>query len=132
MSKAAESLQRRFGQNLSESLGVRTDEVRVMPTPDAHFPRETGPDDGRSRARDAGHMEVERIVPDPDQPRKEFSPDAIDRLAASIRKHGQLQPIRVRWDAGLGKWVVISGERRYRAAVQAGLKTVACIFTDRP
>ena len=134
MSKASEALQRRFGQNLSESLGVRSAPpgagLPPLPAPGQSFPRETGPDDGRTRARDAGHMELARIVPDPDQPRKEFSDDAIERLSASLLKHGQLQPIRVRWNAGLAKWVVISGERRYRAAVRAGLKTVACIFAD--
>ena len=75
-------------------------------------------------------MEIDRIVPDPDQPRKDFSDDAIERLAASLVKHGQLQPIRVRWNATIGRWVVISGERRYRAALRAGLKTVACVFAD--
>ena len=75
-------------------------------------------------------MEIDRIVPDPDQPRKEFSDDALERLAASLLKHGQLQPIRVRWNATIGRWVVISGERRYRAALRAGLKTVACVFAD--
>jgi ParB family chromosome partitioning protein len=134
MSKAAESLQRRFGQNLSESLGVRAGSLGagggIGPAPGMVFPRETSPDDGRTRARDAGHMEIDRIVPDPDQPRKEFSDDAIDRLSASLVKHGQLMPIRVRWNADLGKWVVISGERRYRAAMKAGLKTVACVFAD--
>ena len=134
MSKAADSLQRRFGSNLSESLGVRSPQSASgppLPRPgDAHFPRETGPDDGRTRARDAGHMELSRIVPDPDQPRKEFDDDAIERLAGSLLKHGQLMPIRVRWNPTLAKWVVISGERRYRAAVQAGLKTVACIFAE--
>src|SRR4051812_41183364 len=111
MSKAAEILQRRFGKNLGESLGVRT--APTPPTPN-RFPGEThlpgvSPDDGRTRARDAGHMELERIIPDPDQPRKEFAPDAIARLAESLKKHGQLQPIRVRWNASAGKWVVISG-----------------------
>ena len=134
MSKAAESLQRRFGQNLSESLGVRASGLGggggMGPAPGGPFPRETSPDDGRTRARDAGHMEIDRIVPDPDQPRKEFSDDAIERLAASLLKHGQLMPIRVRWNAEIGKWVVISGERRYRAAIRAGLKTVACVFAD--
>jgi len=133
MSKAAESLQRRFGQNLSESLGVRAGMPGIGPAtpPQAGaFPRETGPDDGRSRARDAGHMELDRIVADPDQPRKEFAPDAIERLAASLLKHGQLMPIRVRWNGEIAKWVVISGERRYRAALRAGLKTVACVFAD--
>jgi ParB family chromosome partitioning protein len=133
MSKAAESLQRRFGQNLSESLGVRAglgSGGAVGPPTVGAFPRETGPDDGRTRARDAGHMEIDRIVPDPDQPRKEFSDDAIERLSASLLKHGQLQPIRVRWNAGIGKWVVISGERRYRAALRAGLRSVACVFAE--
>ena len=137
MSKASEALQRRFGQNLSESLGVRNGSpgagLPPLPRPAGPgdgFPRETGPDDGRTRAREAGHMELARIVPDPDQPRKEFTDEAIERLAASLVKHGQLQPIRVRWNAELGKWVVISGERRYRAAVRAGLKTVVCIFAE--
>ncbi len=94
------------------------------------FPRESGPDEGRTRARDAGHMELTRIVPDPDQPRKEFTEDAIERLSASLLKHGQLMPIRVRWNPTLAKWVVISGERRYRAALRAGLKSVACIFAE--
>ncbi len=129
MSKAAENLQKRFGQNLGESLGVRTGPASG-PAPGGAFPRETSPDDGRTRARDAGHMELDRIVPDPDQPRKEFGDDAIERLSASLLKHGQLMPIRVRWNAGIGKWVVISGERRYRAAIRAGLKTVACVFAD--
>jgi ParB family transcriptional regulator, chromosome partitioning protein len=89
------------------------------------------PDDGRTRAREAGHMEIDRIVPDPDrQSRKEFSEESIGRLAGSLTKHGPLQPLRVRWDGGLGRWVIIAGERRYHAAVQAGLKTVACIFVD--
>ena len=131
MSKAAESLQRRFGQNLSESLGVRAGAGGLMsPSAAGAFPRETSPDDGRTRARDAGHMEIDRIVADPDQPRKEFSDDAIERLAASLLKHGQLMPIRVRWNATIGKWVVISGERRFRAATRAGLKTVACVFAE--
>jgi ParB family transcriptional regulator, chromosome partitioning protein len=131
MSKTAEELQRRFGQHLSESLGVRPPSGgSVGPPPPGGFPREISPDDGRTRARDAGHMELDRIVPDPDQPRKEFSDDAIDRLAASLLKHGQLMPIRVRWNPKISKWVVISGERRYRAANRAGLKTVACVFAD--
>ena len=131
MSKAADNLQRRFGQNLSESLGVRAGVGGMSsPSPSIGFPRETSPDDGRTRAREAGHMEIERIVPDPDQPRKEFSDDAIERLAASLLKHGQLMPIRVRWNATIGKWVVISGERRFRAATRAGLKTVACVFAE--
>ena len=133
MSKSSDSIQRRFGSNLSESLGVRSPVGSPPPLPPLSggpLLRETRPDDGRTRARDAGHMELSRIVADPDQPRKEFDDDAIERLAASLLKHGQLMPIRVRWNPTLGKWVVISGERRYRAATRAGLITVACIFAE--
>ncbi len=134
MSKASDALQRRFGQNLSESLGVRSPQPATPPaltrTPGNQFPRESGRDDGRTRAREAGHMELARIVADPDQPRKEFSDEAIERLSASLLKHGQLMPIRVRWNPSIAKWVVISGERRYRAAIRAGMQSVACIFAE--
>ncbi len=134
MSKASDALQRRFGQNLSESLGARSPQASTTPAlvrpPKGPFPRESGPDEGRTRAREAGHMELSRIVADPDQPRKEFSDEAIERLSASLLKHGQLMPIRVRWNPSIAKWVVISGERRYRAAIRAGLQSVACIFAE--
>jgi len=134
MSKASEALQRRFGQNLSESLGVRSPQPGATPplprSPGDGFPGKSGRDDGRTRAREAGHMELARIVADPDQPRKEFDDDAIERLSASLLKHGQLMPIRVRWNPAIAKWVVVSGERRYRAALRAGLKSVACIFAE--
>src|SRR5262249_10285805 len=107
MSKSA-NLERRFGGNLMESLGLRKQQDQPRrPSPEG--PPAIGPADGRTRARNAGYLDINRIVPDPDQPRKEFSQDAIGRLASSFNKYGQLQPIRVRWDAGLAKWIVISG-----------------------
>jgi ParB family transcriptional regulator, chromosome partitioning protein len=125
-----DKLSKKFGSNLNESLGARTAPKAVASsTPVA--PATVSPDDGRTRARETGHMEIERIVADPKQPRKEFDPDALDRLAASIKRHGQLLPARVRWDADLGKWVIISGERRFQAAKRAGMKTLTCVFVDR-
>jgi ParB family chromosome partitioning protein len=44
-----------------------------------------------------------------------------------LQERGQLQPARVRWDESLEKWVLIAGERRYRAAILAGLPTLACV-----
>ncbi len=70
------------------------------------------------------------VIPDPDQPRVDFSDDAIDRLAQSIHDKGQLSPIRVRWSAELEKWVIISGERRWRATRHAGLPTIDCFFHE--
>src|SRR5262249_39892060 len=93
-------------------------------------PQGPGPNDGRTRARALGYMDITRIIPDPEQPRKEFEADALRRLSRSMARFGQLLPIRVRWDERLGKWVIISGERRYRAALAAGLTTVSCHFVD--
>src|SRR4051812_22892528 len=94
-----------------------------------------GPDpfDGRKQLREACAIRLDRIVADPDQPRKEFDPKALDQLAGSLKARGQLQPIRVRWDKGRGVYVVVVGERRWRAARLAGLDTLACVVvSDAP
>jgi ParB family transcriptional regulator, chromosome partitioning protein len=125
----ADNFKKRFGANMQESLGARPTPSQPEATPAG--PAQASPDAGRSRARETGHMEIVNIVADPNQPRKEFDQDSLDRLATSMKERGQLLPIRVRWNQELGKWIVISGERRFRAAAQAGFKTVSCIFIDR-
>ena len=71
-------------------------------------------------------LPVKAIRPNPAQPRKVFRPDALDELAESIRRHGILQPLSVR-RVGTG-YELIAGERRLRAAQQAGLTDVPCIL----
>jgi ParB family chromosome partitioning protein len=83
--------------------------------------------EGRRRLEAACVIRLDRIVPDPDQPRAEFDPEALARLAESLRARGQLQPIRVRWDEALDRYVVVVGERRWRAAGLAGMTSIACI-----
>jgi ParB family chromosome partitioning protein len=90
-------------------------------------PPAADPFDGRKQAREACSIRLDRIIPDPDQPRKEFDPEALGRLAESLGARGQLQPIRVRWDEGRGVYVVVVGERRWRAAKMAGLESVLCV-----
>ena len=68
-------------------------------------------------------IEVELIRPNPYQPRKDFDETALDELAASIVQLGIIQPITVRAMGG-GRFEVISGERRLRAARRAGLKRI--------
>ena len=85
---------------------------------------------GVTKAKDAAVIPTEKIQTDPDQPREEFDPESLERLAESLKTRGQLQPIRVRWDEGRGVYVIITGERRWRAAVQAGLPTLTCIVQD--
>jgi len=86
--------------------------------------------EGRSRLKSACEIRLDRIVADPNQPRVEFDPDALERLAMSLKQRGQLQPIRVRWDESLDRYVVVVGERRWRAANLAGLKSVACVVAS--
>jgi ParB family chromosome partitioning protein len=83
--------------------------------------------DGRRRLDAACLISIDRIMPDPGQPRKEFDEEALDRLAESLRTRGQLQPIRVRWDDGVDKYIVVVGDRRYRAAMRAGIESIACV-----
>src|SRR5512142_1047779 len=83
--------------------------------------------EGWRRLESAAVIRLDRIVADPNQPRKEFDPESLDRLATSIRERGQLQPIRVRWDDAADRYVVVVGERRWRAAQLAGLESLTCV-----
>lgn len=131
--KSAENLKARLGANMKESMGAARPAGVAGPLPDpAALHGGTARYQGAARVKDALAIELDRIVPDPDQPRKEFDPQGLAELAASLKSRGQLQPIRVRWDEALGKWVVIAGERRYRAARLAGLATLACIEARGP
>jgi len=103
-----------------------------LSTPATPFHGETAKYRGASRLRDALAVELDRIIPDPDQPRKEFDPEAIASLAASLKGRGQLQPIRARYDAEADRWVIVAGERRYRAAIVAGLSTLMLIEAKGP
>jgi len=122
--KSADKLKSRLGGNMAESMGDVRPGAGGLP---AGFSAPTGQYAGCTRIKDALSIEIGRIVPDANQPRKEFDEATLDELAASLNARGQLQPVRVRWDPTLEKWTIIAGERRYRAAVKAGLPTLACI-----
>ena len=70
---------------------------------------------------------VELIRPNPDQPRKAFDADALERLAESVAEAGVVQPVVVRPLAD-GRYELIAGERRWRAASRAGLATVPAVL----
>lgn len=74
-------------------------------------------------------LSLDRIDPNPDQPRKEFEPGALDELVASITKNGVLQPILVE-KRPLNRYLIIAGERRYRASMKAGLKEIPAVIKD--
>jgi ParB family chromosome partitioning protein len=87
-----------------------------------------GPADTPVEVPGAHYMEipVSAITPNPRQPRRTFDEDALEELAESIREVGLLQPVVVR-TAGPGRYELIMGERRWRAAQQAGLTEIGAI-----
>ena len=70
-------------------------------------------------------LDLDDIIRDEDQPRREFNKEAIEALAASIREHGVLQPIVVTKEEG--KYKIVAGERRWRASKIAGLTKIPAI-----
>ncbi|MCK4796243.1 MAG: ParB/RepB/Spo0J family partition protein, partial [Spirochaetes bacterium] len=76
----------------------------------------------------AGFLElaIDKIIPNPDQPRKNFDEDLLDDLAQSIKNFGLIQPIVVVKKDNL--YEIIAGERRYRAAKQIGLDKIPAII----
>lgn len=74
-------------------------------------------------------VNVDRIVPNPFQPRRVFDAEKIAELAASIREHGVIQPLVVRLN-GTGGYELVAGERRLRAAKQAGLTEVPVVIRE--
>jgi ParB family chromosome partitioning protein len=72
------------------------------------------------------HLPIEAVHPNPRQPRRRFEPEATSGLAASIRHQGVLQPVVVR-PRGEGGYELIAGERRWRAAREAGVPTIPAV-----
>lgn len=86
-----------------------------------------------SDAGDAGELRelpVELIKPNPEQPRTNFDPEALAALAASIETSGVVQPLLVR-PLHDGSYELVAGERRWRAAQQAGLEKVPAVVRDQ-
>lgn len=74
-------------------------------------------------------ISISEIFPNPTQPRTEFDQEALEELADSIRTLGIIQPITVKRD-GTGRYLIISGERRWRAAQLAGLETLPAYIRE--
>lgn len=82
---------------------------------------------GDAGESDLRHIAVNDIVANPAQPRKVFDDEALEQLAESVRSVGVLQPILVR-ERPDGRYDILAGERRWRAAVRAGLVTVPAVI----
>lgn len=120
----------RLGRGLDALLGggVRADgsrEPRSGTAADPHPPPEGVP----ATAPGLLLLALDRIAPNPDQPRRRFDEGALEALAASIRESGLVQPVVVR---GLGddRYELIAGERRWQAGIRAGLTRLPAVVRD--
>ncbi|HSD77017.1 MAG TPA: ParB/RepB/Spo0J family partition protein, partial [Solirubrobacteraceae bacterium] len=87
--------------------------------------------DERARERaELRDVAVELVAPNPSQPRRRFDEEALEALAGSLRERGVLQPVLVRPRAG-GRYELVAGERRWRAARRAGLETIPALVQER-
>jgi ParB family chromosome partitioning protein len=118
---------RKLGRGLSALLGeARREESLIVPGPAAGDP----PLPAVARSGDGlAHIAVAAIEPHPEQPRRRFDEDALEELAASIAERGVFQPVIVRPLAG-GRYQLVAGERRWRAAQKAQLHEIPALIRD--
>ncbi len=115
---AAKGRPRGLGRGLSALLGE-------------NLPEEPVNRDGAERpsGKSIQHVDITAISPHPEQPRRHFDEDALKELADSIAQRGVIQPIIVR-EQGKGRYQLVAGERRWRAAQRAQLHRIPAIVRD--
>lgn len=112
-----------LGRGLNALLSVYDDEETV----------ETPVNTTKTEIKGLNEIKISDIQPNPNQPRKHFDETALNELAASIKIHGVIQPIVIN-EENNGKYMIIAGERRWRAAKIAGLETIPAYirnFTEK-
>jgi ParB family chromosome partitioning protein len=87
-------------------------------------------EDGMQPAAGVLQVPVNRVIPNPHQPRTRIDPEELADLASSIREHGVLQPLLVTRGNTPGQYILIAGERRLLASRQAGLEQVPVILRE--
>ncbi len=118
----ASGKKRGLGRGLSALIG--TDPVEnILETTEKDEPQK------ETRDQAVVELEIRQIEPDAAQPRKSFSDEAMEELAASIRQYGVIQPLIVQ-KIGDDRYQIIAGERRWRAAKKAGLEMIPAIVKD--
>jgi len=118
----------RFNEDhMAESMGAGLEEAASAEaaTP---APARSAQHQGVKKLKNSGLIPIDRIKPDPNQPRKQFDQVELERLADTIRDRGLLQAIRVRWDDLLEHYVIIAGERRWQACRMAGVTAIEALI----
>lgn len=111
-------------RGLGRGLSALMADVNLTPGP------EDSPEETRYRAPDS-IVPIEKLHPNPDQPRRDFSPAEMEDLAASVREKGVIMPLIVRRNPGhRDEYQIVAGERRWRAAQMAGLHELPVLIRD--
>jgi len=117
-----------LGKGLGALLGG--EDLSQLRQPVGYINKEVVSKEGKPQdTSDVLRIPVDMIEPNPYQPRMNFDNEALQELAESIRTFGLIQPITVR-RKGEGKYQIISGERRYRASIQAGMDMIPAYIRD--
>lgn len=128
-----------LGGGLGSLLGLEEEDIRALDaSPGENSVRavEGEPDSSPPAAEPepSGPAALLRIIdlsPNPNQPRREFEEESLEELTESIRRNGVLQPILVRRaETDPGQYVIIAGERRWRAARAAGLDRIPAVISE--
>lgn len=122
-------------RSLGRGLGALIVDTQHAPAPDLDDTQENRPADVGTDPANLHHgvrqIGLDQIEPNPQQPRSVFDPEALEELAASIRTHGIIQPLIVTTHPEVpGRYWLIAGERRWRAARLALLEHVPAIVRD--
>ena len=83
----------------------------------------------REQEGNVTELDINKIYPNPNQPRKHFDEEALQELASSIKTHGVIQPLVVNREAD-GRYMIIAGERRWRASNMAGFQKVPVVIKN--
>jgi ParB family chromosome partitioning protein len=122
MTKKKEVILRKFAKDTFDSLPIQEEEIITK--------EKKGIREGTKGLSGARIIEISRIKLDPEQPRKSLNQKRLNELAESIKKHGLLQPITVEYIEAEDCFKIISGERRYKAAILSDLQEMPCIIKN--
>ena len=121
-------VQHGLGRGLSALLGDDAADLREIRKPVGYINKEVVGTTEKEVTADVLRIPVDLIEPNPFQPRMSFSEEALLELADSIRTFGLIQPVTVRKKGS--KYQIISGERRYRACIKAGMDMIPAYIRD--
>ncbi len=117
----------RLGKGLSALIGSRTTAAAAGDLPSTAITG--GPPQAAQPGERLAQIPIDELEPNPYQPRSRFDENSLAELAASVRQSGLLQPVLVRRGEG-GRFQIVAGERRWRAARLAGLEAVPAIVRE--